>query len=491
MSRGEIIEDSEPILVPLQCTEPFLQQLRLLLVVPIFVQHAFWGCIGVDRYHPDHVWQQEEQDAIRTMAHSLGAAIERQHIEHQLRIERDQADTLREIGTILLSTLDVKDVLVRLLEQVRRVVPYDAANVFIIEDKLIRLVHRIVSTGQPEVPDDIRPTYHFRELPLLKPIMDGKQPLVVPDTLLDPRWAHIPQSSYIRSWMGIPVVVRNQVVGLVALDTCQANFYNESHIKILQPFVAQANQALENASLFADVRRLEKTKSEMIRMASHDLRNPLTRIGAIASQLANIPGIANDVHHARLLNLIQDAVDDIEHIVDNILSLERIEAKHRTAGPIHWQTLINSVVSALSPELEAKQHVLNITCQRELPPGYGDAEQIYHAIYNLLHNAIKYTPPRGKIDIHAFETTYADRPTIAIKIRDTGIGIPENEQRKLFDPFFRASNARKNELQGTGLGLHVVKEAVEYHQGRVYCTSTPGKGSTFGFWIPLEPEREL
>ena len=485
LASGHILDDSDAELQQLIPTSTLLQHIQTLLLVPIFAHHLYWGCIGINTAANKDFWHGEERNALRIMAHSLGAAIERHQMEQQLRDERDLANTLREIGTILAGTLDVDTVLIRLLEQIGRIVPYDAANAFLIESDAIRLVHRIVASKSPAILPKIRTTYQIDEFPLLEKIIDEKQALVLADVNQEPQWAHHTDVTYIRSWMAVPIIVQDEVVGLFALDSQSPGKFNLNDIQQLSPVVTQATTALENAHLFAEVQSLEKIKSEMIRIASHDLRNPLARISTIVSRLYDSPVIRKDSDALQLLNLVREALLDIEHISDDILSLERIEAKYRTSHPLHWEELIQVAVKSLTPELEAHQHAFTLDCPANLPPGIGNPDLIYHAVHNLLQNAIKYTPPGGTIQLRAFEKRYGNKPTVAIEVKDSGIGIPPEEQQALFKRRFRASNAQTAHIDGTGRGLIMVKEAIEYHRGRVYYTSHPDHGSLFGFWIPV------
>jgi signal transduction histidine kinase len=103
---------------------------------------------------------------------------------------------------------------------------------------------------------------------------------------------------------------------------------------------------------------------------------------------------------------------------------------------------------------------------------------------NLLGNAVKYTPEGGSITVRVFLKPYGLDQTVAVEVEDNGIGIPDEQQANLFRPFYRASHTKN--IDGTGLGLSIVKAVADYHQGNVYFKSAPGKGSLFGFWIPVQ-----
>jgi signal transduction histidine kinase len=174
----------------------------------------------------------------------------------------------------------------------------------------------------------------------------------------------------------------------------------------------------------------------------------------------------------------------MERIISDILSLERIEALHRATRTIVWCELLAESVSTVRADLEEKHHRISIQCEPALPLTRGDPAQLQRAISNLIGNAIKYTPAGGHIRVNLFLSHYGDKQTIAFEVHDNGIGIPQELQEQLFQPFYRAEQADAKDIPGLGLGLSIVRAAIRNHEGNVYFDSIPGKGSMFGFWVP-------
>jgi signal transduction histidine kinase len=175
----------------------------------------------------------------------------------------------------------------------------------------------------------------------------------------------------------------------------------------------------------------------------------------------------------------------MSQIITDLLSLERIEARFREAEQVHWHTIVEQAVTAVQVELHNRDHTLTVEYPPDLPAIWGDAIQLRQAMVNLLSNAIKYTPPGGQITFRVFRREYAGRLTVAVEVEDNGIGIPPEQQANLFQPFYRAQQRGTGNIPGEGLGLSVVKTAVEHHRGKVYFDSEPGEGSLFGFWVPV------
>lgn len=485
LSAGDILDGSDPALRGEQANLPVSGPIPSFLVVPIFAQEEYWGSIGFEHSDPAWQWPEEHRSALRTLANSLGAAIARHQAEVRLRQERDFAELLRDTALALTSTLELDDVLARLLDQVGRVIPYEAASVFLIEGDAARLVRRQATDPARRDPSTGKKRMALADFPLLRQVVYQQEPCVIADVRQHPDWRFVPGTDYIRSWLAVPVVNRGQVLGLFALDSTQPDFYGPEHVRLISPIATQAGIALANARLFADVQSLEQIKSQMIRLASHDLRSPLTRVTLLVERLLARPGATTDPRDARDLLRIREAAQSMERLVDQILSLEKIEARRHTLETVDWCSLTRQAIDALRAELEAKAQRLTLACPDDLPAVQGDPAQLYHAAYNLLHNAIKYTPQGGSIEVHARLQRFSGQPALVFEVEDNGIGIPAEQQRGLFEPFFRAANVGTVQASGVGLGLTVVKAAVEHHGGRVYFESAPGKGSLFGFWVPV------
>lgn len=457
---------------------------KSLVLAPVFVGNELWGVIGLEDHQTKREWVFEEIHVLYLMAISIGTAIERQRAEEAVRYEREKADTLVEVGMILTSTLDLDQVLARILEQAKRVVPYDTASIMMIEGDRVRL--EIFSGYEnidvpPELIDDL--TFDLEEAHFFKTMTKTHQPYLCPNVEGTPGWITRHETEWIKSWLGAPIIARNRVVGFFALDSVTPDFYQPHHIADIAPFARQAAIAFENATLFAEVQALERIKSRMIQMASHDLRSPLRHIRTAITEITE--NDAADPIYDNQYQRIWAATENMERLITNILSLERIEARYYTAQLINWHDIVTAAIGSVQAEIETQNHQLITEIAPNLPNTMGDPVQLRQSIVNLLDNAIKYTPPGGQITLRTYVKPYGVEQTIAIEVQDTGPGIPYDQQTNLFHPYFRAEQTTLEAIEGIGLGLSIVKAAIDYHKGRVYFHSIPGEGSMFGFWVPI------
>lgn len=465
-----------------------LQQLGgqlALLAVPIFVNHAFWGVISLDDFHTERMWHEEEVNALRTMAASLGGAIARQQLEEDLRQKREFADILREASNTLTLTLTPEDMLSVLVKRIRAVIPYDTAAAVMLSPDSTRA--RIVALeGTFPLSDENRLAVEFKlpETPHIQHIIKSRECIISPDVTKDPNWIALPGNEWIRSWIAAPIIFDDRVQGFFSLDSATKNAFGPHNFEHVQAFAQQAAITLKNAAYVEDIRRLERVKSEIIHIASHDLRTPLIHIQDFLSQCREELSDVFTPEQNQRLHVMQAAARDMEHIIANILSLKRIDAQHREAQPIVWNQLISRVLETTRDEFEGHQHTLTVDVAPDLPLTFGNPFKLERAIHNLVHNAIKYTSSGGHITVRAFKKPYGVQSTVVVEVEDDGIGITTEEQACLFKPFYRVQQASTEHIPGTGLGLSMVKSVIEEHNGNVYVDSVPGQGSVFGFWVP-------
>ncbi len=222
---------------------------------------------------------------------------------------------------------------------------------------------------------------------------------------------------------------------------------------------------------------LEQLKSDMIRIAAHDLKNPLSGILGYSQLLLKTP---LDEDQALFAKEILESGRRMLRIITDILSLERIEAMVESAR--QQQVNFCELARKAYRENEAAANQKNQSYERVFPDATlyvkGDEGQLLEAVSNLIGNAIKYTPEGGKIIVRVWAD---DDQKLMFEVQDDGYGVAEKDQNSLFKPFFRSKSKATHEIEGTGLGLNLVKNIVERHGGTMRFESEFGVGSTFGF----------
>ncbi|MDW7733065.1 MAG: ATP-binding protein [Methanolobus sp.] len=225
-----------------------------------------------------------------------------------------------------------------------------------------------------------------------------------------------------------------------------------------------------------------KTRNEFFTGMSHELRTPLNSIIGFSEILSN--GIAGELskQQQRYIMNIYNSGNHLLDLINNILDMSKIEAGKMGLDYEYFSTSetfeeVGNIIKALALK---KGIYLEFSIDKNIPAIYADKLRFKQIIYNLVSNAIKFTPEGGKVDVFAKKAGNVVRVTIS----DTGIGISEEDQERLFQPFEQVKTINMHE--GTGLGLSLVKKYVEMHNGNVRVESEPGKGSSFIFELPLD-----
>ena len=233
----------------------------------------------------------------------------------------------------------------------------------------------------------------------------------------------------------------------------------------------------------AELEKLERVRKDFVINVSHELRTPLASIQGYTETL--IDGALHDPdHNMRFLAIIRHNAERLARLTEDLLTLSRIEQKRKKLefGPHMVNSVIHDVLEMVRPIAEKTQIRLREEPASEDAVVWCDSEAVSQVLSNLLDNAIKYTPAGGEITIGAAPAG----EMIEFFVRDTGIGIPEEDLPRLFERFYRVDKARSRELGGTGLGLSIVKHLVAAHNGTTRVQSAVGQGSTFYFTLPVE-----
>lgn len=230
------------------------------------------------------------------------------------------------------------------------------------------------------------------------------------------------------------------------------------------------------------IRRLQTVRRDFISNISHELRTPLASLKALVETLRDV-ALDDPSAAEHFLDRAEEEVDDLTQMVQELLELSRIESGKvpLRLSPTALSDAILPPLERLRPQIERNALTLLIDVPPDAPSVLVDAERIAQVITNLVHNAIKFTPPNGIIRVSADVRPQED--DIVVSISDTGVGIRAQDQPRIFERFYKADRARSG--GGTGLGLAIVRHLVQAHGGAIWVESQEGEGSTFYFTLPL------
>jgi PAS domain S-box-containing protein len=230
-------------------------------------------------------------------------------------------------------------------------------------------------------------------------------------------------------------------------------------------------------------READALKDTFISVVSHELKTPVAIIKGYAETLRRPEARRNPGVVEEMLSDITQEADRLDRLVDDLLDASRLQAgglPFRDVDEVDLPTIARRVVERYRSRTQ--KHELRLAFPEDFPPVMGDAERLEQVLDNLVSNAVKYSPRGGVIEIRG-QSTPAE---VLVSVSDEGVGIPTDEQERIFDRFYRVEGPETRAVSGTGLGLYLARAIVEAHGGRCWVTSAPGVGATFYMALPRE-----
>lgn len=293
--------------------------------------------------------------------------------------------------------------------------------------------------------------------------------------------------------MGIAIIAASIVtylVGMVYSDPETVAFI----VLVLTVFLlVLAYVIMQSFERLAETNRL---KSEFVSIVSHQIRSPLTNLKWIVELLMS--GILGKIEdkQTEYFHILKENLERMQELVSELLTVSRIEATKLVfkREEFSLDNMVRDLVAEFKPIAKSSNVRLDFEADKTLPRVYSDPFQILQVIENLLYNAIRYTnfPVAGKVKNKESKVTvklFKKGNSVVCEVVDNGIGIPENDQKFIFQKFFRADNVRRYQASGSGLGLYICKNIIERSRGKMGFVSKENIGTTFWFALPIGPKK--
>ena len=319
------------------------------------------------------------------------------------------------------------------------------------------------------------------------------RPLYIPDVRQNPTFFSFDPD--VRSLLVVPMISKDKVIGTLCIDDDKPDAFSPDEGRLLTIAAAQAAVAIENAQLYEsskkraeelakaydELQALDRRQQEFVQNVSHELRTPLTFIkGYVELMLEEAMGELSEPQR-NSLQIVAQRTDAMTHLINNLLSLQQVAMESLQPTRVSLAEVTTMALESAEAAATKAGIVLKAEIPETLPPVWADRNCLEQVFDNILGNAIKFSPDGGKIAVCIRE----EGEYLRVAVSDTGIGIPDDQLEKIFERFYQVNGFPTRRFGGTGLGLALVKEAIEAHRGKVWAESQEGKGSTFFFTLPI------
>ena len=480
-----------------------LQDYRTVLAVPVLREDVLLAVVTIlkTRVEP---FTPKNIELITTFADQAGIAIENARLIAQLQARTGElarsVGELRALGEVaqaVSSTLDLETVLTTI---VARAVQLAGAKGGVIYefDAATRVFSRV--RGAHGLDEDLSEVIRAAPIRLGEGVAGKAAAQQVPVQVADVREgsydvarvrAVFDRHGY-RSLLGVPLLFEHQIVGVLAVWGGEPELFAQDIVDLLQTLATQSVLAIQNARLFREIadksQQLEtasRHKSEFLANMSHELRTPLNAVIGFSEVLAEgMFGEVND-KQAEYLKDILESGRHLLSLINDILDLSKVEAGRMELDRAEFDLpgAIDTALLLVRERAGRKGIEVGRTIDERLGIVSADERKVKQVLLNLLSNAVKFTAEGGRIDVRA----EARDGTVEIAVTDTGVGIAPADQDAVFEEFRQVGPSAKR-VEGTGLGLALSRKFIELHGGRIWVTSELGRGSTFTFTLPIQPE---
>ena len=460
--------------------------LHSFCAIPIFSGEKIVGVLGIASSAKSE-FRLQDVSLLSIVGRQLGAALGRAGLYKEAR---ERLTLVNKLGRITSSSLDIQEVYEGFAEELRKLMNVDWATIAFIEGDKLRVVALSTKIGSAWKRGELLPLSGTA----IEWVAQHKKALVESDLAQERKfWTgeqHLKQG--VRAIIYLPLMTKSEVFAVLIIASRHPNAYGQRELALLEQVSAQISGAIDNARLYQLERkqRLEleeqaKIRSQFIVALTHELQTPLTSMLASGGLLAEQVQKEYPSPVLRLAQNILDGCHSLEAKLDKLFDLAKGEVGifELKLEPLDPLPLLQNVTSRFSPIMQSKGQSFNPDLPPSLPRIKGDGERLEQVLANLLSNASRFAPRGGSIVLRARKRG----SDLVIQVQDNGIGIPEEEQKRLFEPYYRAKLG-KGERRGLGLGLTLCKQLVELHGGKIWAESEEGKGSTFSFSLPLAKE---
>ncbi len=472
-----------------------------ILSVPLMVAGRAIGVLQVLNKRGGGIFITEDADMLATFAGQAAIAIENARLfdmtDQQLALRVQELDTMQRIDQELNRTLNLEKVVDITMDWALRK-SGAAAGALFIRDHERGIVRLLASYGYPEGTMYYRGTtrrdFPDDQGPLGRAVRSGR-PSLNTELGMEPGSAESLPGCVAQ--MTVPLFSASRVIGVIILESDREGELGLLDLDFVARLAEHATPAIVNAQLFSELQRANVAKSEFVSFVAHELKNPMTSMKGYTDLL--LKGVVGPVNEQQsdFLHTIFNNVARMETLVSDLndLTKQQTDNLRLDLTNVNFRNVVTETLRAQQRMIDEKEQELVLDVPEDLPYVRGDQNRLIQVMTNFISNAYKYTPPAGTIIIRAEAVRNQWDPqgppeVVHCMVRDTGIGMTDDDLRQLFTPYFRSENPLTREQPGTGLGLTITRGLIDMHGGKVWVESAIDVGTTFHFTLPIAARQE-
>lgn len=461
---------------------------RALMAVPLQVKDDVIGVIEVINRRDGLPFVMDDQALLTAFAGQAAVAIENARLytltDQALAARVEELSVMQRIDRELNASLEMDRAMRITLDWALRQSGAEAGMIGMLAENTLHVMsHQGFDERMANLPNQAMKV----ELPVMSNAVETGQPQRL--TVADSDAKLLPTT---HTQMVIPIRRETNVIGLLHLESTSDS---QVDMAFLTRLTDHAAIAISNAQLYGEVQRANLAKSDFVSFVAHELKNPMTSIKGYTELLAGgAVGQINDMQ-TNFLHTIKSNVERMSTLVSDLNDNSKIEAGRLRLEfkATNVAELVDEVTRSMKRQIEDKKQTLEVSLSDKLPPIWADRTRVIQVLTNLVSNAYKYTPESGILQVGAEDTSNQWDPEGAARVvhlwvKDSGIGMTEEDQGKIFQKFFRSEDPKAREAPGTGLGLNITKSLVEMQGGLIWFESEYRKGTTFHFTVPVAEE---
>jgi GAF domain-containing protein/CheY-like chemotaxis protein len=495
---GEVIAKKSPVLYkdyehhPNRIKELDAYHFKEVLGVPLIVREMIIGTMVIGSSDPEVRFQQKEIDLLYNFAHQAAIAIGNAKLYEDSLAKIKQLTALYEIGKTLSSTLDLDELFRKALELLKDHFGYAACGILLLDGRKHELyIKQVIGRDVEEAKK-----YRFRVGidGIVGWVAHNGESHYAPDVSKDPRY--IPGGSSIKSEAAFPLKVRNQIFGVLNIESDELNGFDEEDLKVLSSFASQMSISIENAQLFSNLKQTlqelklaqdqivqaEKLRAmgEMASGVAHDFNNVLAVVlGNIQLLLYQMDRLSPEEIREGL-KVIERSSKDGAETVRRIQEFTGVR-RDKEFISLSLNEIITEVANITQPRWKGQTQKKGIQVELltqlgDIPLIMGSPSELREVLTNIIFNAVDAMPEGGKLTITTQPQT---EDWVEVRVVDTGMGMTEEVKKRVFDPFFTTKG-----VKNSGLGLSVSYGIIKRHGGEILIESEPGKGTAFILHLP-------